>query len=54
MKLLLTLSIVFNLATQHVDYTNDFRQAPLDQIVFVELLEDFKAHKTVLLLQKSV
>ena len=36
-RLLLVMSIVFNMCTQQVDYTNAFCQAPLDQTVFVEL-----------------
>ena len=40
-RLLLILSMVLNLATQQVDYTNAFCQTPLDQMVFVELPAEF-------------
>ena len=49
-QLLLIFSMVLNLATQQVDYTNAFYQASLDQIVFVELPADFEAPNIVLLL----
>ena len=35
--ILLVLSLVLNLHTQQVDYTNTFYQAPLDQTGYVEL-----------------
>ena len=53
-RLLLILSMVLNLQTQQVDYTNAFCQAPLEQTVFVELPAGFKVPNKVLLLQKSV
>ena len=53
-RLLLILSMVLQLATQQVDYTNAFCQAPLDQMVFVELPAEFESANKVLLLQKSV
>ena len=46
--------MVLNLAMQHVDYTNAFFQASLDQIVFVELPAGFETPNKVLLLQKPV
>ena len=53
-RLLLVMSIVFNLCTQQVDYTNAFCQAPLDQTIFVELPGGFEAPNKVLLLKQSV
>ena len=50
-RLLLVISLDFNLATQQVDYTNTFCQAPIDQTVFVELLRGFKVPNKVLLLK---
>ena len=41
-RLLLILSMVLNLETQQVDYTNAFFQAPLEQTVFVKLPAGFK------------
>ena len=37
-RLLSVLSLVLNLNTQHVDYINDFCQAPIDQTVYIGLL----------------
>jgi hypothetical protein len=51
-RILLVLSLVLGLATQQVDYTNAFCQAPLDQTVFVELPKGFEAPNKVLHLQK--
>ena len=42
------------LCTQHVDYTNAFCQAPLDQTVYVELPRGFEMQGMVLELQQSV
>ena len=52
-RLLLVLSIIFNMHTQQVDYTNAFYQAPLDQTVCVELPSGFEAPNKVLLLKQS-
>ena len=52
-RILLILSMILNLETQQVDYTNAFCQAPLDQTVFVELPAGFEAPNEVLLLQKN-
>ena len=53
-RLLLILSMVLQLETQQVDYTNAFCQAPLDQTVFVEFPVGFESPNKELLLQKSV
>ena len=53
-RLLLVMSIVFNMCTQQVDYTSAFCQAPLDQTVFVELPGGFEAPNKALLLKQSV
>ena len=53
-RILLILSMILQLQTQQVDYTNAFCQAPLDQTVFVELPAGFESPNKVLLLQKSV
>ena len=53
-QLLLILSMVLNLATQQFDYTNVFCQAPLENIVVVELPAGFEVPKKVLLLQNLV
>jgi hypothetical protein len=50
-RLLLVISLVFNLATQQVDYTNDFCQVPIEQTVFVELPKGFEVPNKVLLLK---
>lgn len=39
-RILLILSMILNLETQQVDYTNVFCQTPLEQTVFVELQLD--------------
>ena len=49
--LLLVISLVFNLATQYVDYINAFCQAPLQQTVFIELPIGFEYSNKVLLLK---
>ena len=48
------LSMILDLETQQVDYTNAFCQVPLDQTVFVELPAGFESPNKVLLLQISV
>ena len=53
-RIMLILSMVLNLSTQQVDYTNAFCQAPLDQTVFVELPAGFESPTKELLLEKSV
>ena len=53
-RILLILSMILNLETQQVDYTNAFCQAPLEQTVFVELPAEFESPNKVILLQKSV
>ena len=53
-RILLVLSMILQLETQQVDYTNAFCQAPLDQTIFVELPAGFEAPNKGLLLQKSV
>ena len=53
-RILLVLSLVLNLSTQQVDYTNAFCQAPLEQTVYVELPKGFEVPNKVLHLQKSV
>ena len=53
-RLLLILSMVLQLETQQVDYTDAFCQSPLDQSVFVEFPAGFESPNKVLLLQKSV
>ena len=45
---------MFNLATQQVDYTNAFCQAPIEQTVFVDLPQGFEVPNKVLLLKQSV
>ena len=52
--LLLVISLVFNLATPQVDYTNTFCQAPLKQTIFVELPSGFEYPNKALLLKQSV
>ena len=52
-RLLFVLSIVLDLHTQQVDYTNAFCQAPLEETVYVELPEGYKIPNKVLLLKKS-
>ena len=52
--LLLVISLVFNLATQQVDCTNVFCQAPIEQTIFVELPSGFEVPNKVLLLNYSV
>ena len=47
------LSMTIYLETQQVDYTNAFYQAPLEKVIFVELLAEFEVTNKVLLLQKS-
>ena len=54
MRILLVLSLILNLSTQQVDYTNAFCQDPLEQTVFVELPRGFEVPNMVLLLQQSV
>ena len=53
-RLLMILSITMGLYTQQVDYTNAFCQAPLDQVVYVELPRGFERKHMVLELQQSV
>ena len=53
-RLLLVMFIVFGIATQQVDYTNSFCQAPLEQTVFVELPSGFEVPNKVLILKYSV
>ena len=53
-RLLLVLSLIFNMHKQQVDYTNSFFQAPLDQTVFVEISSGFEARNKVLLLKQSL
>ena len=43
-----------NLVTQQVDYTNEFFQTPLDQIIVVELPAGFEVPKKLFLLQNPV
>ena len=50
----LVLSLMLNLHTQQIDYTNGFFQAQLDQTMFAELPRGFESPKTALLLLKSV
>ena len=47
-RILLVLSVVLNLSTQQVDYTNAFCQAPLEQTVYVELPKGFEVPNKVL------
>ena len=49
--MLLVISLVFNLATQQVDYTNAFYQAPIDQTIFVEMTKGFGFPNEVLALK---
>ena len=53
-RLLTILSITMGLITQQVDYTNSFCQAPLDQVVYVEIPRGFEQKHMVLELQQSV
>ena len=53
-RILLILSMILNLQTRQVDYTNGFCQAPLDQTVFFELPAGFESPNIALLLQKYV
>ena len=52
-RLLFILSIILDLHTQQVDYTNAFCQTPMEEIVYVELLEGYRIPNKVLLLKKS-
>ena len=52
-RILLVLSLVLGLATQQVDYTNAFCQAPLNQTVFVELTKGFELPNKMLHLQNQ-
>ena len=52
-RLLLVLSIIFNMHTQQVDYTNAFCQAPLEQTVFVDLPKRFEIPNKVLHLHSN-
>ena len=52
--LILVISLVFNLATQQVDYNNAFCQDPIAQTVCVELPSGCEVPNKVLLLNQSV
>ena len=54
---LLVMSIVLNLATQQIDFSNAFCQADIDEEVYVEMPKDFgdpRGRDMVLRLNKSL
>ena len=51
-RLILVISLVFNISTRQVDYTNAFCQDLIDQTVFVELPTIFEVPNKVLLLKQ--
>ena len=53
-QFLRVISLVSNLATQQVDYTNTFYQEKIEQTLFVELLSGLEVPNKVLLLKQSV
>ena len=53
-RLLLVVSLVFDLATKQVNYTNVFCQDPIEQKVFAEIPTVFEVAKKVILLKQSV
>ena len=53
-RLLLVISIIFNLSSKQVDYTAAFVQAPVTENIYVEMPRGYKQPGKVLKLNKSL